>query len=320
MSSAHVAAASADALFHQALAWQVTLWSGEVSDAERAEFERWLHADPAHQAAWGKAQSLHARLADLPAGLGAQVLRAPPPRLGRRRALGMLGWLVGGALALQGARQTPQWQLATADHATRRGERRQLVLEDGTRIDLNSASAVDIHYDDEVRRITLRHGEIFIATAKDPARRPFTVRTGHGEIQALGTRFQVHQESAHVHVAVFDGAVAVRPAQGPERRLDAGRQAYFDASGVQVETAAEPAAIAWTRGQLVAERLRLDEFIAQLARHRPGFLRCDPAVAELTISGVFPLDDTDRVLRALTEALPVRLSQVTPYWVTVTPR
>jgi len=89
---------------------------------------------------------------------------------------------------------------------------------------------------------------------------------------------------------------------------------------VVAEGVADANATAWTRGQLVAERMRLADFIDQLARHRPGVLRCDPAVAELPISGVFPLADTDRVLAALSEALPVQVRTVTPYWITVAPR
>ncbi|NQD80860.1 iron dicitrate transport regulator FecR, partial [Pseudomonas sp. CrR14] len=58
----------------------------------------------------------------------------------------------------------------------------------------------------------------------------------------------------------------------------------------------------------------------ELARHRPGVLRCDPAVAKLPLTGVFPLADTDRVLAALQQSLPVEMQRVTRYWVTVRPR
>jgi len=66
--------------------------------------------------------------------------------------------------------------------------------------------------------------------------------------------------------------------------------------------------------------MRLADFLVQLSRHRPGVVRCDPAVAELVVSGVYPLDDTDRVLAALAQALPVRADYATRYWVTVRAR
>lgn len=312
-----------DPLVRQALEWQVTFWSGEVSDAEQAAFQSWLGSHPAHQAAWQKVQRLEARLGSLPGDVGSKVLRkVPAVRQARRRVLGALTWLAGGGLTAYAVRQTPQWLQASADCATRTGERRQITLEEGTRIDLNSASAIDIHYDGATRRITLRRGEILISTAADTAvkKRPFIVASARGEVQALGTRFRVQQEDEFVRVAVYEGAVAIRPENGTAERLSAGRQARFDSQHVISEGPANADASAWTHGQLIAERMRLAEFIGQLARHRTGFLRCDPIVAELPVSGVFPIDNTDRVLAALGEALPVRISYLTPFWVTISPR
>ena len=35
------------------------------------------------------------------------------------------------------------------------------------------------------------------------------------------------------------------------------------------------------------------------ARHRPGLLRCEPSVAELRLTGTYPLKDTDLILAKL---------------------
>ncbi|PAS94612.1 MAG: histidine kinase [Candidatus Dactylopiibacterium carminicum] len=314
-------AGSIDPILYQALEWQVTFWSGKASADEKAAFQAWLASAPTHRDAWHKVQALHGRMADLPDKLGAQVLRNAPIRQGRRRVLGALLWLAGGSLAIGTARQTPQWHLALADHATRIGERRQILLSDGTRIDLNSASAVDVRYDEETRHVTLRKGEILISTAPDntTVKRPFLVATARGEIQALGIRFRVQEDGSQIRVAVFEGAVALRPAEGKEVRLEAGEQARFDRRQIIAEGLADTDATAWIRGQLIAEHQRLADFLTQLARYRSGLLRCDPAVADLPISGVFPLDDTDRVLAALSEALPVQVNRITPYWVTIAP-
>lgn len=68
---------------------------------------------------------------------------------------------------------------------------------------------------------------------------------------------------------------------------------------------------------MIADELRLDAFVAELERYRPGLLRCDPAVAGLRVSGVFPLDDTDRILAMLPSVLPVRVRQRSRYWVSI---
>ncbi|MCY1306948.1 Protein FecR [compost metagenome] len=67
----------------------------------------------------------------------------------------------------------------------------------------------------------------------------------------------------------------------------------------------------------MAERQPLGQFLAELARHRPGLLRCSDDVAELLLTGVFPLADTDSILAALERSLPVRVSYRTRYWVSV---
>ncbi len=326
--SPHAAGAIPQAVHRQALEWQVTFWSGEVTPHERTAFRRWLAADPLHERAWRDVQRVDDMLAAVPAGVGSRVLRLPgagvgarpDARRGRRNVLRALGWLAAGGVLALGVRETPQWRTASADHATRSGERRDFVMDDGTRVSLNTATAVDIRLDAERRLVVLHHGEILVDTAPDG--RPFFVQTPYGRLQALGTRFSVRRSDSAIHVAVFEGAVEIRPRDEPalRRRVDAGTQTRFDSRAIAPGRPADPLETAWTRGLLVAERMRLADFLGQLGRHRPGVVRCDPAIAELVVSGVYPLDDTDRVLAALAEALPVRVEYTTAYWVTVRAR
>lgn len=305
----------------RALAWQVTFWSGEVTSAEQAAFRRWLAADPLHERAWRDVQRVDAMLGRVPATVGGRLLRLPGTRPGRRAVLRTLGWLAaGGALALA-VRETPQWHAAVADHATGIGERRDVVLGDGTRVSLNSASAFDVRFDARQRAIVLHAGELLIDTAPDAAARPFHVQTRDGSLRPVGTRFSVRLEAQASHVAVYEGAVEIHPRDASAmRRLDAGHQARFDAVSIDADRPADALETAWTRGLLVAERMALGDFLERLGRHRPGVLRCEPGAARLLISGVYPLDDTDRVLAALAEALPVRIDYATRYWVTVRAR
>lgn len=303
----------------QALDWQVTFWSGEVTDAERAAFRRWLAADPRHERAWHDVQRIDATLAAVPPKVGGRVLRRPAAsRPARRKALRALGGLAGGGMVALAVLDTPQWRAARADYATVTGERHELLLEDGTRVSLNTATAIDVRFDAGQRVVVLHQGEILVTTAPDAAR-PFLVDTRQGSLRALGTRFSVRREEDAIAVAVFEGAVEIRPRDKPDlrRRVDAGQRTRFDARAIAAVAPADPLDTAWTRGLLIAERLPLAAFLARLARHRPGLVHCDAAVAGLVVSGVYPLDDTDRVLAALADALPVRVDYLTRYWVTV---
>ena len=75
-----------------------------------------------------------------------------------------------------------------------------------------------------------------------------------------------------------------------------------------------------TQGVLVVERMRLDDFLVELGRYRPGVLRCDPAVGAILVSGAFPVARTDAVLDMLEETLPVRRRSLGPYWTTIAAR
>ena len=64
----------------------------------------------------------------------------------------------------------------------------------------------------------------------------------------------------------------------------------------------------------------LADFIAELARYRKGFVRCDPAIADLRISGAFPISDTQRTLNMLVQTYPVLATgHLSGYWVTLSP-
>lgn len=309
------------AIVRQAARWMARLWSDDASDADQADCARWRAEHPQHDLAWQRLQAFEGKLHSVPRDVARHALREPAPAayLNRRRVLKLLAVLLPVGGMLYAARGTDAWQVATAGHSTATGELRDIMLPDGTRVMLASASAIDVRYDAGERLLVLRAGEILVTTAHDPAQRPFRVQSRHGTVRALGTRFTLRQDEHTSRVAVFEGAVEVRLAHAPGRpvRIAAGGGAVFSADIVQSAAPVPASAAAWTKGVLVADNLRLDELLAELARYRPGLLRCDAAVAGLTVNGVFSLRDTDRALHNLALALPVQIVARTRYWVTV---
>jgi transmembrane sensor len=213
------------------------------------------------------------------------------------------------------------WQ---ADLRTGVGERRESTLEDGSTVALNTDTAIEMRFGGAERRLKLHRGELMVVTGADASAaqpRPFVVETVHGELRPRGTRFTVRVRGDGSQIAVFEGAVAVQPRRAAASAvlLSAGEQARFTREAVGARLAADEADTAWTDGMLVASGMRLDDFLAELARHRPGVLRCDPDVAHLRVSGTYPLADTDRVLALLVTTLPVTLETHTRWWVRVKP-
>lgn len=314
------------AIVQRAAEWMARLWSGEASDMDRADCAAWRQADARHELAWQGMQQFETRLHCVPTDVARQALQAPPDGafVTRRRALHALGLaaITGGAAWL--VRGTDEWQLATAEYRTAMGEVRELTLPDGSRLVLASASAVDLRFTQGERLIVLRAGEILVASAPDPlpAARPLRVLGRHGTVQALGTRFTVRQLGHACRIAVFDGAIELRPADAPGMavRVNSGYGTSFTARRVAGIAPVRESAAAWRQGLLVADDMRLDELLAELARYRQGLLRCAPDVAGLRVSGIFSLRDSDRALHNLGLALPVTVHYRTRYWATVTAR
>lgn len=313
----------APAVAHQAVQWWVALRSRDVGAAQRAQWTRWRAADPAHEAAWQRIEAVGGRLAEIPSPLARAALHAAPQSMRRRRAMQLLSVLVVGGGSAMLARQTTPWRSLTADHVSAVGERIPLTLPDGGRVTLNSGSAINLRFDTERRVLQLVRGEILVQTAPDALHRPFLVETEEGSARAIGTRFTVRQQGdAQVEVGVLQGAVELTPRNAPQqaRTLRAGESGRFTRTGATPPRALDRDESAWADGMLVASHMRLDDFLAELGRHRPGRLGCDPAIAGLQVSGAYPLADTDRVLAALTSALPVDVQTYTRYWVSVRPR
>lgn len=314
------------AVREQAVDWLVELQSELADDDTRRRWRHWHDADPAHALAWKRVEAFGDKLHHLPSAIAHATLggAAADPR---RKTLKTLALLVGvggvGSAAWLAQDQAP-WREWSADHRTGVGERAVLTLDDGTVVRMNADSAINIRYTATARTLQLLRGEILVTTAADRVNvnaggaRPFSVDTAEGNARALGTRFTVRQLDNRSAVSVLHGAVAIRPAGGaPDVRLDAGRQAAFTRDGVGPLAAVDDSVAAWIDGMLVAQDMPLPEFLAALNRYRPGHLRCAPSAARLTVSGTYPLADTDKVLAMLQATLPVTVQRYTRYLVTV---
>ncbi|WP_155028410.1 FecR domain-containing protein, partial [Burkholderia pseudomallei] len=253
----------------------------------------------------------------------ARAALLPPRSRGRRAALKALAVLLfAGGGAWTGQAYLP-WRAWGADVRTALGERRTITLADGTTVVLNTDTAIDIRFDDATRGVRLLRGEIMVTSGRDAARavpRALVIATAHGDVRPVGTRFSVRERGDATRVDVFDGAVRIAPrrAVGRAPLITAGQGADFTRDALAGPPRVLGASAgAWVDGILVASNLRLADLLAEIDRYRPGRVRCDAAVANLRVSGTYPLDDTDRILDTLRETLPVDVEYLSRYWVTV---
>ncbi|MGC5699609.1 FecR family protein [Pseudomonas sp. NFXW11] len=301
-----------------AIAWQLSLDGGGTA-LEREEFAKWHAAHEEHARAWRQLGMLDQRfsLATGPARNALLQSREGLRQRVRNLGRGVASVLLCGGLALfAGERYLPvdYW---LADQRTATGEQRTLRLSDGTVINLNTHSALDVHFDEKQRRIVLQEGEILIQTGHNDSR-PFIVETRDGRLRALGTRFLVKREDRGTRLGVLQSAVAARPDAGQaEQVFKEGQQVLMHHDGLEALPALALGADAWTRGMLVVDNARLGDLINELGRYRRGHLGVAAQVADLRITGSFPLQDTDLALNALLPTLPVQIERHTPWWVTV---
>lgn len=302
--------------------WLLQLHEAPDDAHVQAACLRWCALHPDHARAWQRAQQLQALLQQVPPALALPVLgRGPDSR--RRAALKTLGlWL--GALPAGWV----GWQLLAPTPGisplrTAVGERRTQALPDGSTLLLDTDTRVSVHYTDSERGLRLERGRIRVSSATDPQlpARPLQVHTPHGRVRAIGTRFDVRLDEGRTQVSLFEGRLQISIANAAPRTLESGHQAWFDALGGYAASAEDGTGGTWSTGMLVADNQPLGTLLTELGRYRRGFLRCDPAVAAMPVSGAFPLDDTERSLALVEATYPVRVQRAGGgWWTTVTAR
>ena len=307
-------------ILEAAATWYVDLRDVDQTDALHEAHRQWLAESPQHRQAWARVEKLQQQMGGLPNGMGGKLNKA---RLSRRQAIKTLSLalvaVAGGAVWQQYKTPFPELR---SNYVTAIGERQQVTLTDNAMLQLNTATAVEVNYNADLRELRLHQGEVQIETAPDVQARPFIIHTRHGSVRALGTRFLVKTDWQSSQVAVLEHAVEVRVADypGAVTRVAAGQQLQFDRSRAETRKAITPHIDAWTRGLLVVSNWRLADFIDELSRYHQGRLSCHNSIADLRISGAFQLDNTQVVLENLANTLPIQLHFIAPHIIRLEPQ
>lgn len=318
---------SATEAMQMATQWYIQLTSGEATDADYQAWREWKSAKPEHEHAWQSIEAVTQPFTTIDKSLGLAALdksgkRGPPSR-SRRQALKHLAVLFAvGTSGVLAYRQKP-WQGLLADYSTQVGEHREFILQDGTRLTLNTDSIVAVDFSEAHRIITLHKGEVMIETGREHSGhyRPFIVKSEEGAVTALGTRFSTRQHDGFTSVNLYEGTLNIAPKLAGEHgvRLAAGESIKFNKVSILKKAAIVPGIDAWSTGFLIVDKMPLQDFLIELSRYKSGSLRCDPQIAHLLISGAYPIHDIDAVLVSITQHLPIRIESFTRYWTMVKP-
>lgn len=291
--------------------WLTLIESGEASENDHQALQRWRSAHASHEHAWQKIQTLRSRFGGVPPELAMASLDRPDQ--GRRRLLkGLLGAATVAPAAWLVSHELPIWR---ADLATRVGEQRRLTLADGSVLDLNTDSALNL--DAAQRRLTLLRGEVALRVA---AGSPFVIETEQGRATLSAGEICVRQQGDSCQFSVFSGAGQLQPSVYDTLALQPGQRLTLRGGRVESAGAFDVRQLGWRDGVLMANDQPLGDFLRELERYRPGVLRWSPALERLRVTGSFRLADTDQILDLLAASLPLQVQKRTRYWVTLLPR
>lgn len=306
-------------MIHEAAEWLALVNDEPLSEHDRKAFDAWSQRDLRHRLAMERMRALWSSLDEVPAAparaaLNQAFIRAKSRHASRSvQALGLLAVLLCGWVGMD---HLPLW---FADQRTGAGERREFQLADGSQVQLNSQSALDIRFDGTRRTVELLEGEMWVEVAKD-AQRPFVVRTRQGTATALGTRYLVKCASdGSTQVTVIESTVAVQAGNSEAVKVKAGETTSLKDGLVRApQLIGNDDPTDWTRGLLKVSDRPLSEVLQTLAGNRRGFLKFDDhALQGLRVSGVFRLDDTDAALATLADNLPIKVERFTDLLVVV---
>ncbi len=167
-------------------------------------------------------------------------------------------------------KQPKQNGLAYKTVTTKNGERREVVIHDGTRLTLNAGTTLRVYDDFSTgRRIDLVDGEVFFEVKRDE-RKPFRIHSNDLTISVLGTSFDVSAYAAmkKISVGVVTGKVGVTRDTDTLDILTKTRQLNYNTETHAYTTGATDALLlAWREGRVVLNDLSFPEMAVLMKKN-----------------------------------------------------
>lgn len=321
-----------DTIREEAAAWFAKRRDGACAQSEEAAFEAWRNRCEAHahayleiERAWDQWKQLQSseRMREMTAAAmcatASRRRRAPARR--RWRPLLAAACIVA-VVVVGGIELLPRLLSAPlVTYSTGLGEQRTEQLADGTRVTLNTQTALQVRYGHGRREVVLQHGEALFEVVHD-AGHPFVVTAGNGSVTDLGTRFAVRDDNGTAIVTLLQGRVELAT-QDQRRQLTPGEQARYGVriAGISVRKVDPTAVTAWLHGRLNFNGISLAQAVAEANRYSAVKLRLgDSKLADMPVGGSFHAGDNAAIAAALSAVFPVRVARNDAHEIVLMPR
>ncbi len=318
-------ATSNDAIETAAAEWLCEREEGFAPGRARA-FAAWRAADQRHEAMVAETERAMGLLAEMPAvraSLEAHTAAVVPAVVPGVRWVGFRLPVWASGLAAAFVLAAGVWffmraRPAESQHYVTAAAQQQFALKDGSVVNLNVSSEVNIRLTSDERRVTLTSGEAHFAVAHD-AERPFIVTAAGVSVRAVGTAFSVRVGDAGVEVLVTEGKVEVTrdcasvgvaavasPAVVPARlvageRAVIAREAPVESARIErVSAEVLSATVRWHSHVMTFSDLPLREAIALFnRRNEMQLVLVDEKLGDQKIGGTFAIDQVGAFVRLL---------------------
>ena len=304
----------------RAAAWIIAQEDGPWTEAEQVAFEAWLNEADGHRTAflrlrhsWRAADRIGALGTGLP--LGAAEHRKVERRWLPAAIAASLLAIAGTSYFVTQADRSEPVTVVAQSYKTPVGGQKLVGLSDGSRVQLNTASALRTALSQTQREVWLDEGEAFFDVAHLEGR-PFIVHVGNRRVTVLGTKFSVRRDGDKVIISVLEGRVRLDQAdrtRAPHSAVIAGGDIAFARGDALVTTRSEDRvenALAWRTGMLAFDQARLEDVAKEFNRYNSRkIIIADAETGNFRIGGIFPASDPEAFVRLVGEAYGLRIEE-----------
>ena len=310
---------------------------GGLTTAESDEFNAWINADLLHAAAFAELEAACRSLDRLASFRPANTSRPDPnlpllppkpaARPAHHRTRAWLPFAAAAAVIFLAYISPPTSFVSPRPQfdqvSTGVGDFRRSTLPDGSVLELNTDSKVEIVFSSSDRRVKLIRGEVYFAVAKD-ASRPFIVTANGVDVRAVGTAFNIRLRGEAVDVLVTEGRIRVKdastndsrpssPTSGPETTDVAAGERVLIQTDLSVTRSVSPSVqvqtvnreemgrlLAWQDKRLEFGPTPLRDIVAEFNRYnRQQLVVANDETGALSVGGTFSAKDPDTFVHLL---------------------
>lgn len=312
-------------IVEQAIAWHLEVSAPPISASVQKKFEAWLAQDILHSKAYQRIERLLQPVGNINIkAANNSIISVLKTERKLRKPQNVRGIAIGITLffSICFGLQMQSAKIMLADNKAAIGEIKTLDLPDGSRLTMNTNSALDVQFDKHRRIIKLYKGEVFVEVSKD-ATRPFLVVTEHADARALGTQFNIKIKSESTIVAVVESKVEACNTPSyinvktlninqkncvklyPSQSVDISNQSLGQVQAIDIY-----AISSWLTGSVVIDNQPLPEVLMELQRYSAAEIVFTPAkLNHINVSGVLPLNNIPHALAILAGQFNLQVNQ-----------